>query len=244
MKPVIHFQDFSFNYYLPDQNNTSLKFLLSNPFKIHKINKLNVFKKINLKLFKNEKVAFIGKNGSGKSTLIKIIDGVYKIYNGSLKLNGNIYAIYDLGLILNDNFDAKDNIRIFLSSHGYRISQIKDLEKKIINYCEFDENIKKLPISKYSSGMKNRLILSCFIFLKMKKPYSLLFDEALVYSDQHFQKKISKEIDKKIKDSKLFVMVSHNRDLLKKYCSSAVLFKSNNQLVKDKLQKILKIYDQ
>jgi len=43
---------------------------------------------VNFRLSRREKVAIIGKNGSGKSTLVKLLCGLLKQYDGSLRLNG------------------------------------------------------------------------------------------------------------------------------------------------------------
>jgi ABC-type multidrug transport system ATPase subunit len=44
-----------------------------------------IFKSVNLNVYKNEKVAILGSNGSGKSTLLKIISGFIGHQKGEIK---------------------------------------------------------------------------------------------------------------------------------------------------------------
>lgn len=53
------------------------------------INDLEIIKKINLSIFKEEKIAIIGKNGSGKTSFLRFLLGFFKS-KGILKVNGNI----------------------------------------------------------------------------------------------------------------------------------------------------------
>ena len=50
--------------------------------------KLNVLKKINLKLNEGEKLAIVGPSGSGKSTILKILAGLILPTEGDLRIFG------------------------------------------------------------------------------------------------------------------------------------------------------------
>ncbi len=47
-----------------------------------------IFNNISFSIEKGEKVAIVGANGSGKSTLLKLLCGLLKEYEGSIKING------------------------------------------------------------------------------------------------------------------------------------------------------------
>lgn len=51
-------------------------------------NKGDVLKNINLQIHKGDYIGFVGPNGSGKTTLIKIIIGLLKFKEGSIKIFG------------------------------------------------------------------------------------------------------------------------------------------------------------
>ncbi len=54
---------------------------------------LNVLKKIDFKIHRGEKVAFVGRNGEGKTTFSRIIIGELD-YEGSLKIGHNVKIGY------------------------------------------------------------------------------------------------------------------------------------------------------
>ena len=185
----------------------------------------------------------VGKNGTGKSTLTKIIDGVYKVDKNQLQFTGNIYALYEPYSMLNNEFNASENIRIFYSNHNYTIKKILKIEKNILEFCDLDKKFINLPLKYYSSGMITRLVISLYVFLKMKKPYTLIIDEAFAFADIHFQNKVLKKINEKINQSNIFIMISHDFNLIKKYCNKAILIKDKKNYMSGTVDKIQKIYE-
>jgi teichoic acid transport system ATP-binding protein len=243
MKSEIKIKDLTFNYLIPDEKNLSLKSIFINFFKTKLFKKYTVLKNFNLEIYNNDRIALVGKNGTGKSTLAKIIDGVYKVDKDQLKIIGNIYALYEPYSMLNNEFNASENIRIFYSNHNYSIKKILKIEKVILNFCDFDQKFINLPLKYYSSGMITRLVISLYVFLKMKKPYTFIIDEAFAFADIHFKKKVLSKINNKISQSNIFIMVSHDFDLIKKYCNKAVLIKDKKNFKSGTVDKIQKIYE-
>lgn len=47
-----------------------------------------IFKNLNLKIPKGQKLAIVGVNGAGKSTLVKLMTGLYKVDEGQILING------------------------------------------------------------------------------------------------------------------------------------------------------------
>ena len=91
MKSEIKIKALTFNYFIPDEKNLSIKSLIINIFKTNHYKKYTVLKNLNLEINNNDRIALVGKNGAGKSTVTKIIDGVYKVDKNQLKIVGNIY---------------------------------------------------------------------------------------------------------------------------------------------------------
>ncbi len=94
-KPIIVTRDLAFSYYfLNNVNNLSSVKNKTNSWHLHDIN---------LKIEQGANIAIVGENGAGKSTFIKLLTGLYKPNNGSIKILGlEPYLI-----------DAKDKLRIF-----------------------------------------------------------------------------------------------------------------------------------
>ena len=243
MKSEIKIKDLTFNYFIPDEKNLSIKSLIINIFKTNHYKKYTVLKNFNLEINNNDRIALVGKNGAGKSTVTKIIDGVYKVDKNQLKIVGNIYALYEPFGMLNDKLNASENIRIFYSNYNYSIKKILRIERNILNFCDLDKKFINLPLKYYSSGMITRLVVSLYVFLKMKKPYTLIIDEAFAFADIHFQNKVLKKINEKINQSNIFIMVSHDFNLIKRYCNKAILIKDKKNFKSGSINKIQKIYE-
>ena len=66
-----------------------------------------LFKDLNLKVYRGERIGLIGKNGTGKSTLLKIINNLEKASSGEFKIGERVsIGYYDQnhqGLGLNNN---------------------------------------------------------------------------------------------------------------------------------------------
>jgi ABC-type polysaccharide/polyol phosphate transport system ATPase subunit len=77
----------------------------------------------------------------------------------------------------------------------------------------------------------------------MKKPYTLIIDEAFAFADIHFKNKVLKKINEKISQSNIFIMVSHDFNLIKKYCNKAILIKDKKNFKSGTVDKIQKIYE-
>ena len=76
------------------KNNNLIPFKFDKKLKVfiknfsHKTKKKLLLKKINLNVFKNDKIGIIGPSGSGKSTLIDIICGFQKVPEGTIEVDG------------------------------------------------------------------------------------------------------------------------------------------------------------
>ncbi len=243
MKSEIKIKDLNFSYLIPDEKNLSIKTLIINIFKSNFLKKYTVLKNFNLEIKNNERVAIIGKNGTGKSTLTKIIDGVYKVNKAQLKIVGNVYSLYEPYSMLNNEFNAAENIRLFYSNYNYNIKEILKIENEILKFCELEERFVNLPLKYFSSGMITRLVISLYVFLEMKHPYTFIIDEGLVFADMHFKNKVLKKIEEKIKQSNIFILITHEFDMIKRYCSKAILIKDKRNYCSGSVDEIQKIYE-
>lgn len=83
-----------------------------------------ILKGISFDVAPREKIAIVGETGAGKTSIISILNGLYRIQKGKIKIDGE--SIYDvnlqglrrrIGVVLQDVFlfsgDILDNIRLF-----------------------------------------------------------------------------------------------------------------------------------
>lgn len=193
---------------------------------------------INFSCSIGEKVAFIGDNGSGKSSLLKMISNIYPTKSGKRIVNGHITAIIEMGIGIEPELTGRQNIKILMLYNNMLDKYNKEIEKSIIDFSELGDKI-DWQVKNYSSGMLARLTFSASIF---QTPDILLLDEVFAAGDQHFIKKAINFMAQKINSVPITILVSHQIDLIKKYCNRVLLLK-NGSIVEDGCpDKICQIY--
>ncbi len=165
-----------------------------------------VFKDVNMNIYKGEKVGIIGPNGIGKSTLLKIIADIIKDYNGDVTLGHYVYKGY------------YDQEQTNLDNENTVIDEIWD-ENPALNYYEIRKFLAQFLfngddmykiIADLSGGEKGRLSL---LKLMTSNANFLLMDEPTNHLDID-----SKEVleDALINYDGTILVVSHDRYFLNK----------------------------
>ena len=74
---------------------------------------------ISFEVKKGDRVGILGLNGAGKSTLLKIISGVLKATEGSVKVNGKIAPLLELGAGFDKQYTGSENIFLYGAMLGH-----------------------------------------------------------------------------------------------------------------------------
>ena len=72
--------------------------------------KKRILDNISFSVKKGESIGLIGHNGAGKSTLLKLITGIMRPTEGSIKVNGLVAPLLNLGAGFDFEATAKENI--------------------------------------------------------------------------------------------------------------------------------------
>ena len=176
-----------------------------------------VLDKIDFKIHRGEKVAFVGRNGEGKTTFARTIIGELD-YDGVMKIGHNVrigYFAQNQDELLNENksvFETIDEI-----AKGDIRSKVRDmLGAFLFRGDEIDKKVKVL-----SGGERSRLALVKLLL----EPYNLLvLDEPTNHLDMR-----SKDILKQalIKYDGTLIVVSHDRDFLDGITGKVYEFRNN-----------------
>ncbi len=151
---------------------------------------LDVLKGVDLDLYKGENLVVLGKSGSGKSVLIKIMVGLLKQDEGTLKVLGKDVAnlgtkeLNELRLkigfsfqnsALYDSMTVKENMEFPLVRNIKNLSR-KEKDMKIEGLLEsvgLPQSINQMP-SELSGGQKKRIGVARTLILE---PEIMLYDE-------------------------------------------------------------------
>ncbi len=173
---------------------------------------------VSFDLYKGESLAVLGRNGAGKSTLLQLLAGVLQPDRGQLINRGVQAQLLTLQVGFDQKLTGRDNAILGGILLGLRRREVEARLDQIFEFAELEAFI-NAPLSTYSAGMKARLGFAVSAYLE---PDVLLIDEVLAVGDAAFQSKSKKIMEDKIASDKTVVLVSHNVDMVKKYCNRAV----------------------
>lgn len=173
---------------------------------------------VSFNITSGESVGLIGGNGAGKSTLLRLICGLGRPTSGQIDVRGRVAALLELGIGFNPHLTGRENLQVSAVLGGLRRREARQLFDEIVDFAELGDFIDQ-PLRIYSSGMQMRLAFSVAIHVD---PAVLIVDEGLSVGDGHFQKKCLERIEGFRKAGKTLIMVSHDMDTVRAFCSRAI----------------------
>ncbi len=170
---------------------------------------------VNLDLEAGRIYGLVGNNGSGKTMLMKCICGFVRPTSGEVNVNGTMIGkdtdyIGDTGIIIENPgfipyYSGRRNLKLLSE-----ISRKADEEKirATMELCGLEPDL-KLPVRKYSLGMRQRLGIAQAI---MEDPSILILDEPMNGLDREGVAVIRKLLLGLKEQGKLILVASHNRE--------------------------------
>lgn len=175
-------------------------------------------RELDLRVSRGEVVGIIGRNGSGKSTLLQIVSGIMPPSCGSVELRGKVAALLELGTGFDLEETGRRNIEFNARLLGMSAAEVSERIEAIIEFAEVGDFIDQ-PVKSYSSGMIVRLGFAINAHIDADV---LIVDEALSVGDAAFQFKCLNRLDTLVEKGITLLLVSHDAQLIKSYCTRAV----------------------
>lgn len=191
----------------------------------------------------NEFVFILGESGSGKTTLLNIIGGLDNSYEGDLIINGkstknfknedfDSYRNSLLGLVfqnynLINHLSVLENVELPLKLANVDYKKRKELALLSLKKVNLENHIYKKP-NELSGGERQRVAIARAI---VNNPKIITLDEPTGALDSKTSIEIM-ELIKEISKDKLVIMVTHNKELSKKYASRIIELK-DGKIIKD-----------
>jgi ABC-type polysaccharide/polyol phosphate transport system ATPase subunit len=197
-----------------------------------------IFKDVNIKFSPGNCYGLIGANGAGKTTLLRVLAGVYEPTSGKVTINGRISSIFDIGIGIDPELNGYDNIRLRGLLLQLSSAEIEEKMQEIADFTELGDYL-DMPVRTYSSGMMMRLtfaVSTCFI------PEIVLMDEWILAADLHFMSKAQKRIEEFIEKSSIFVLATHNLDVLHQWCTKALWLENGRVKALGPIEEIIDAY--
>ncbi len=188
---------------------------------------------INLEIYPGDIYGFIGHNGAGKTTLLKAIAGILNFDEGEITIFGKS--------IVKDNLEAKkvmayipDNPDVYESLTGiqfldfiadaYDVSLEKrnNLIKKYAQMFEI-ESVLNNPISSYSHGMKQKVVIMSAL---IHNPKVMLLDEPFVGLDPKASYLLKEVFHELVAQGTLIFFSTHVLDVAEKLCNKVAIIRN------------------
>ena len=212
-------------------------------------NKENTLNDFGLNIKKGEIVSIFGESGSGKSTLLRIIAGLEKPINGSIKISDKV-------MVENNIFESPENRGLSMVFQDYALFPHMTVEKNIKfglkNKSKQEKNeildkmLKLVELVGYkdrypyelSGGQQQRIALARAL---APEPSVLLLDEPFSNLDSDLQQGIREELKRIIKfTNTTTIFVTHDREDCKAIADRVVILNKGKIVKQGKVKDILK----
>ena len=172
-----------------------------------------VFKNLDLRIDRGEKIGILGRNGSGKSTLIRLISGAELPTRGQIAREMSVSWPLAFGDAFQGSLTGLDNIRFICRVYDVEVSSVAPYVEE---FSELGQFLRE-PVKTYSSGMQARLAFAISMAIEFD---CFLIDEVISVGDTRFHDKCQRELFEKRKD-RAMVMVSHEAHNIREHCDRA-----------------------
>lgn len=206
-------------------------------------NKNLVLDNISINFRENEFVSILGPSGAGKTTLLNIIGGLVRYDFGELIINGtstkkfkdNLWDFYRNNLVgfvfqdynLINHISVLENVELKLILSGASKKIRRKKAKEMLIKVGLEKYIYKKP-NELSGGQMQRVAIARAL---VNDPKIILADEPTGALDSKTSMQIM-ELIKEISKDKLVIMVTHNKDLARKYSTRLINLK-DGKIIKD-----------
>jgi heme ABC exporter ATP-binding subunit CcmA len=169
--------------------------------------------RVTLEIPAGQSVALMGHNGAGKSTLLRLLAGLTRPSEGTVRLSdrapSDIEARRSFGLLAHESYlygalSARENLRLY--GRLYALGELEERITEILAEVGL-EWAADLPISAFSRGMEQRATLARVL---LHDPSLLLLDEPFGGLDRMAEQFLADRLRRLARSGKTIVLVTHD----------------------------------
>src|ERR1700758_4962198 len=184
---------------------------------------------------RGEKLAILGRNGAGKSTLIRLLGGVELPTSGKIEETMSVSWPLALQGGFQGSLTGNDNMRFIARIYNKPFDEIRAY---VDDFAELGKYLSE-PVKIYSIGMRARFAFALSLAIDFD---CYLIDEVIAAGDQRFQRRSHEELFEKRADRSM-ILASHIGEIIKAYCSRALVLHRGRGKVFSDLDLALDIYN-
>ncbi len=181
-------------------------------------------------------LGILAPNGTGKTTLISMMAGLEKPDEGEIVRTSRIsFPLGFMGGVVSKH-TATENCRYIAKLYSLDPDYVEAFCRYLCGLEEYFDQ----PIGVYSSGMRARFTFALMLALEFD---ILLIDEGMPAStDVEFNRKAGSMLRERLKKATV-VIVSHQPEVLEKFCKTAAVLKHGRLYMFDTLEEAKALYD-
>jgi ABC-2 type transport system ATP-binding protein len=179
---------------------------------------------VSFEVEQGECIGLMGLNGSGKSTLLKLINGVMRPDEGTIRTRGRIAGLIATGAGFHPQLTGRENLFLNGAILGMSEAEIKRKFDTIVEFADIGKFM-DTPVSHYSSGMYARLGFSIAIHVDADV---FLADEVLAVGDRPFKKKCMEKMQEIRTNGTTIFYVSHATASVRSMCDRVLVLESGH----------------
>ena len=210
-----------------------------------------ILKDINADIKQGEIIALMGRNGSGKTTLIKHISGMFEVQEGKIRVldkvmnRKNKIPPYKLGenigfVFQNPNHQIFENTikaEMMFGPKNFEKGKV-DAEKNLEKMTKEEDLGEKTHPHTLSFGQKRRLNVYSS---SNHEPEIIMIDEPFSGQDHKNALTIADILDDFWKDGRTLIIVTHDLDFAKRFCTRALVMKEGKIVYDGRPEKLKNI---
>jgi len=209
-----------------------------------------LFDKFNMKINKNQKIAFVGHSGSGKTTLVKLLYRLYDVDAGGILIDGNDIKDVKKDSLRNEMSVVPQEAILFDDTvfNNVRFSNPSASREEVLaamKFAQLDKIVENFPKGartivgergvKLSGGEKQRVSIARALLANKK---ILVLDEATSSLDSETEHEIQKDLER-LMEGRTVIIIAHRLSTIMKADKIVVLDRgrivqvgSHNKLIK------------
>ncbi|SKB00310.1 energy-coupling factor transport system ATP-binding protein [Caloramator quimbayensis] len=241
-------KDYNLNSKVKDESDKKVVLSVENiSYKYYKDSEY-VIKDISFNINSGEVMAILGNNGAGKSTLLKVISGIARQQEGTIKYMGepiDRWSVKKRGQVIgyvmqNPNHMITKNI-VFdevafgLRNNGYDEDFVKKRVEDTLKVCSLYQ-YRNWPIMSLSYGQRKRVTIASILAMQ---PKIIILDEPTAGQDYRNYREFMSFLDDIKKTGISIVMITHDMHLALEYAQRAVVMSEGRLIINDTVYNVL-----
>lgn len=186
-----------------------------------------VFEALDLRIEKGRTTAIIGESGSGKTTLVSLLQHIYPIQAGQIRIGNYDIVQIDNKSLRNRIGTVPQQIELFAGSiiENIAVGDLQPDMKRIVDLTKqlgLEEFVERLPNgymtcigehgTSLSGGERQRIAIARALY---KEPEILIFDEATSSLDSISERYVKQMLDVLAKRGKTVIVIAHRLSTVK-----------------------------